>query len=296
MSGRALSWAKDGQDWPNRAASRFVEADGLTWHVQMVGQGPPLLMLHGTGASTHSWRDLLPRLAESFTVVAPDLPGHAFTSATRPARMSMPGMGASVSSLLRELAIAPRLVVGHSAGAAILAWMSLEQMIAPSGLISLNGALLPIGGVAGRVFSPLAKVIAGSGTLASVFAWWAADGGTIDRLIAQTGSRLDARGLDLYRRLAGNARHTGAALDMMANWDLQRLAARLPSLLTPLALVVGNRDGSIPPADADKVRRLVPNATVEKLRRLGHLAHEEDPEAVADVIRRHAAAQGLWLQ
>lgn len=296
MSGRALSWAKDGQDWPNRAASRFVEAEGLTWHVQVAGQGPPLLMVHGTGASTHSWRDLLPRLAEHFTVVAPDLPGHAFTSAARPARMSMPGMAASVSSLLQELAIAPTYAVGHSAGAAILVWMSLEQMIAPAGLVSLNGAFLPIGGVAGRVFSPLAKVIAGSGTLASVFSWWAAEGATIDRLIAQTGSRLDARGLGLYRRLAGNARHTGAALDMMANWDLQRLAARLPSLHTPLALVVGSRDGSIPPADADKVRRLVPNATVERLRGLGHLAHEEDPGAVADIIRRHAAAQGIGLQ
>ena len=59
-----LSWDQDGHDWPNRDASRFVEAAGLTWHVQIAGQGPVLLLLHGTGASTHSWRDLLPGLAE----------------------------------------------------------------------------------------------------------------------------------------------------------------------------------------------------------------------------------------
>ena len=75
-----LSWERDGRDWPNREASRFVEAGGLRWHVQQMGRGPVLLLLHGTGASTHSWRALLPLLAKSFTVVAPDLPGHGFTA------------------------------------------------------------------------------------------------------------------------------------------------------------------------------------------------------------------------
>src|SRR5206468_2126887 len=62
-------------DWPNRAASLAVEAGGLRWHVQRAGHGPVLLLLHGTGAATHTWRDLLPLLATDFTVVAPDLPG-----------------------------------------------------------------------------------------------------------------------------------------------------------------------------------------------------------------------------
>lgn len=292
MSGRPLSWARDGLDWPNRAASRFVEAGGLTWHVQVAGQGPPLLMLHGTGASTHSWRDLLPRLAPMFTVVAPDLPGHAFTSPAPSARMSIPGMSAAVAALLRQLDIAPRITVGHSAGAAILAAMALEGRIEPAGMVSLNGALLPIGGVAGRVFSPLARVLAGSGTLANLFARWAGDGATVDRLIAQTGSRLDPEALGFYRRLAGNPTHASAALAMMANWDLERLAARLPKLPTPLVLVVGTKDGSIAPADAEKLRRLVPGATIERLRGLGHLAHEEDPDAVAAIIRSRAAAWG----
>ena len=68
-------WESDGRDWPNRDASRFVEAGGLTWHVQLMGQGPVLLLLHGTGAATHSWRDLAPLLAERFTVYAPEHPG-----------------------------------------------------------------------------------------------------------------------------------------------------------------------------------------------------------------------------
>ncbi|MDU3043759.1 MAG: alpha/beta hydrolase, partial [Bradyrhizobium sp.] len=57
------NWSVDGKDWPNRAASRFVDAAGLRWHVQMMGEGPVALLAHGTGAATHSWRDLAPLLA-----------------------------------------------------------------------------------------------------------------------------------------------------------------------------------------------------------------------------------------
>ena len=76
----ALDWERDGADWPNRAASRFVTVGAMRWHVQVMGSGPVLLLLHGTGASSHSWRDLAPRLARHFTVLAPDLPGHGFSA------------------------------------------------------------------------------------------------------------------------------------------------------------------------------------------------------------------------
>ena len=53
--------------WPNAAHSRFVRAGGIVWHVQMWGHGPPLLLLHGTGAATHSWRGIAPLLAPHFS-------------------------------------------------------------------------------------------------------------------------------------------------------------------------------------------------------------------------------------
>jgi magnesium chelatase accessory protein len=46
----ALDWACDGQTWPHATASRRIMAGGMTWHVQVLGQGPVLLLLHGTGA------------------------------------------------------------------------------------------------------------------------------------------------------------------------------------------------------------------------------------------------------
>src|SRR3954447_2043573 len=126
MSDRPV-WSRDGRDWPNREASGFVEAGGLRWHVQRMGQGPVLLLVHGTAAATHSWRALAPLLARHFSVVAPDLPGHGFTAMPANAHgLSLPGMAALLGALLNRLQVDPALVAGHSAGAAVLLRLALD--------------------------------------------------------------------------------------------------------------------------------------------------------------------------
>jgi magnesium chelatase accessory protein len=60
------AWNIEGIGWPHRETSRFLTAGGLRWHVQEAGDGPTLLLLHGAGAATHSWRGLFPLLAERF--------------------------------------------------------------------------------------------------------------------------------------------------------------------------------------------------------------------------------------
>ncbi|MFN7175164.1 MAG: alpha/beta fold hydrolase BchO, partial [Thermaurantiacus tibetensis] len=154
----APDWNRDGADWPNREASRFVEAAGIPWHVQVMGEGPPLLLLHGTGAATHSWRDLLPILARDFQVVAPDLPGHGFTAPLRELA-TIPNMARAVEALLERLGIVPRLMAAHSAGAAIAARMLIDRPGETAGLVSFNGALRPFPGLARELFPGLAKAL-----------------------------------------------------------------------------------------------------------------------------------------
>lgn len=278
-----LDWDRDGHDWPNRDASRFVRAAGLTWHVQQMGSGPTLLLVHGTGASTHSWRGLAPALAKTFTVVAIDLPGHGFTSRPPTDRMSLDGMAQDLAGLLEVLEIRPDLVAGHSAGAAILCRMVLDGRIAPAGIVSLNGALLAFRGFAGQIFSPLAKLLAINTTAARLVAGFSSRR-SVERIIDETGSTLDQAGLDLYARLVASPRHVGSTLTMMANWNLDEFERDLRKLQVPLLLLVGSHDRAVPPSAADKVRRIVPGATVETQRRAGHLAHEEQPEATAALI------------
>jgi magnesium chelatase accessory protein len=287
--GERPDWERDGRDWPNREASRFVTVAGVRWHVQDMGKGPVVLLIHGTAAATHSWRDLAPLLACHFRVVAMDLPGHGFTDPVPFFRLSLDGMADAVAGLLTELAVVPDLVVGHSAGAAILARLVLDGRLHPRCLVSLNGAFIPFGGPLGPVASPLAKLLFLNPFAPRLFAW-RTDRKAAERLIGGTGSTLTGVGADLYARLIRCPSHVGSALGMMASWNLHGLLDALPLLDVPLVLVVGAEDRAVAPAEAERVRELVPSARIECLEGVGHLAHEEEPARVAALIRAAGTA------
>lgn len=292
--GQALDWQRDGPHWPHHALSNFVWAAGLRWHVQRFAgpeDAPCLVLLHGTGASTHSWRDLAPLLAQRFEVVAMDLPGHAFTGmppgGVGSPQLSLPGMARAVHGLLQTLAISPAMLVGHSAGAAVAVRLCLDGLATPRSVLGLNAALVPLGGVAGRLFSPVAKLMASAPFVPRLFAWHANEPAVLQRLLLSTGSTLDAAGTALYRQLVSSPEHAAGALGMMANWDLDSLWRDLPRLAVPLDLVVGERDRTVPPEQATRAMARLPsalNAQYLQLDGLGHLAHEEQPDTVARLI------------
>jgi magnesium chelatase accessory protein len=283
-----LDYERDGKDWPNREASRFVSAAGLTWHVQVMGAGPVVLLVHGTGASSHSYGELAQILAKAFTVVVPDLPGHGFTEMPPAARLSLPAMASDIAELLTALKLNPVIVVGHSAGAAILIEMCLDGLIAPDMVLSLNGALLPFESIAGQFFSPLAKLLALNPLVPRLFTWRASNPAAVERLIRNTGSNLDPVAVGYYARLFQSESHVAAALGMMSKWDLATFETRLGALKVPLVLVAGSLDRAISPDDAFKVRSRVARGEVVVLRGLGHLAHEERPEEIAEIVVKAA--------
>ena len=278
------SFAVDGRDWPNRRHSRFVRAGGMAWHVQEMGSGPKLLLLHGTGAATHSFRHLAPALARYFNLLVPDLPGHGFSDMPPGDGLSLPGMARLLAGLLAKADFAPDLVVGHSAGAAILLAMALEHRLQPTVIIALNGALRPIRGAA--LFSPLARMLSLNPLVPRLVARRATNWDAIRRLLEGTGSYIEPRGIELYARLFQRHGHVAATLGMMARWDLDWLDRRLGQLAAPLVLVTAAGDRAIRPADAAAFARQVPSARVVSLPGGGHLVHEERPSVIADLILR----------
>jgi magnesium chelatase accessory protein len=298
---QGLVWERDGLHWPHRAHSRFIAAAGLRWHVQhwpAPQPGAPLLLLiHGTGSATHTWRHLAPLLAPHLELLAMDLPGHGFSGAAvaepdgQGHGASMVGMARGVTALLAVLGARPRWVLGHSAGAAIAIRMALQAAAAgaapgwaPRGLLALNAALFPLPGLAGTLFSPAAKLLALNPLVPHLFAWRARNARVVQNLLDSTGSTLDEAGTRLYRQVVTSPGHVAGALAMVARWDLPALAADLPALRTPLHLLVGDQDGTVPPADARRAQAMVVGATLDTLAGLGHLAHEEAPQRVAERI------------
>jgi magnesium chelatase accessory protein len=279
-----LDRVRDAASWPHHAHSRYIRAGSLDWHVQEFGAGPPLLLLHGTGASTHSFRALAPLLARDHQVIACDLPGHGFTENHRARDLTLPGMAQAIGALLQALNCTPQAVIGHSAGCAVAVRMHLDEIIHTPLIIGLNAALLPFPGAAGRLFPSMARALFLNPLAPVVFASQA-NRRSVARLIAGTGSTLDEQGIALYARLFETSAHVSGAIGMMAQWDLETLSADLPRLTAKLALIVGADDKAVPAGQAETVKGLVPNASVISLSGLGHLAHEEAPETVEASIR-----------
>jgi magnesium chelatase accessory protein len=235
----------------------------------------------------------MPLLAEDFRVMAVDLPGHGFTDLVPGRQASLPGMAALVKALLDTLAFDPDLVVGHSAGAAVLAHLCLEGAITPSVLVSLNGAFMPFGRMAAPLFSGAARMLAASPVIPYMVAIQGFRRRSVERMIEQTGSHLQGRDLDHYRKLVQQPRHVTGTLRMMANWDLEALYRDLPQLTVTLVLASCENDLAVDPAQARRLAQRIPGAQLITVPDLGHLGHEEDPLPFAGIIRAAATESGV---
>ena len=286
-------WAIEGRGWPLAEHSRFVDAGGLRWHVQQLGQGPTMLLLHGTGAATHSWRGLAPLLSDHFALLAVDLPGHGFTSGMPRGGLTLPAVASATRALMDAIGAEPRLLVGHSAGAAVAIQMAMDGVQA-DGIVGLSPALQPFPGIASRLFPALARMLFVNPFVPHIAAGIARRRGETGRFLERsTGSHIDAEGVVFYQRLFARPGHVAGAIRMMADWDLAPLAAALPNLATPLLLIHGAADAAIPTASVQRSGDSVAGARFELLPRLGHLAHEERPDLVAAAIERFAVDLGM---
>ena len=291
---RRLDWTAEAARWPDADASRFVEAGGLRWRVVRKGPegAPQVLLLHGAGASAHSWAGVIADLSRDHDVIAPDLPGHGFTALGPGGRQGLPVMARETGDLVAALGAAPAVIAGHSAGAAVALRLVLDGRAAPATVYAINGALTPFKGLAGVLFPPMARMLSANPLTPRAFALAATgDSDTARRLIRGTGSRISEAGLKLYQRLFTSAAHVDGALRMMAQWELPPLLEDLPKLPCRLVLAVGEADKAVPPDEAAALAGRLPFAELER-HELGHVMHEERPERFAARIRALVAGDG----
>ena len=278
-----MRWPQDAKDWPLAQCSRQVLHRPHRWHIQEAGEGALILLIHGAGGATQSFRGVFPILAQTNRVIAVDLPGQGFTQLGAQQRCGLDHMSEDLLSLCRNQGWAPDLIVGHSAGVAIALRMWELGMIPKRGIVGINAALGNFRGVAGWLFPIMAKALAVTPFSASIFASTTTPA-SIRNLVKGTGSQLDQEGLDLYYRLAKDKGHVDATLSMMSQWSLDGLLARLDKVDCPVHLITGLSDKAVPPHVSTDAVRTLTNARLTELPNLGHLAHEEDPETIAQLI------------
>ena len=261
------------------------------------GSGPALLLLHGIGNNCQTWSGVIDRLAESHTVIAPDLLGHGASDKPR-GDYSIAAYANGMRDLLSVLDIEQATVVGHSLGGGIALQFAYQfpercerlALVGSGGLgpelsAGLRAATLP---GAELVLTALTGV---SGPLRLGFQ-------TLDRIghvagwkrvrdLAEAGDALlalkdvEARRAFL-RTLRGVADARGQAVTAL---DRLYLANAVPMLV-----IWGSRDPIVPARHAETVRTLVPTARVEVFEGAWHWPHLDDPDRFCDVLLQFIAS------
>lgn len=277
-----MDWGRDGSDWPNGAHSRFIASPPHRWHVQEDGNGPTVLLLHGAGGATQSWRSLFPLLARSCHVVAPDLPGQGFSKIGSRMRLGLRPMAEDLAALCGAEGWSPDLIVGHSAGGVLA--LELSRHLRPGGIVGINAALGTFEGLAGWLFPVLAKFMAINPLIPPLLARMAGGDARVAELLASTGSEVSQDAIRFYGRLMRDRAHIDGTLAMMSQWNIEPLLARLDAIHLPVTLIAATGDETVPPAVSERAAARLPRGRFVPVPDRGHLLHEEDAPVVADLV------------
>lgn len=271
------------QDWPFKAQSSLVSTGQQRFWTIDTGpkDAPALLLLHGTGASGHSFARTIPGLSQHYRVITPDLPGHGCSPGFS-GRLGLDAMAQDLWTLCDTLKAQPEAIIGHSAGAAI--GLRMAELRPVPRIIGLNAALGEFDGAAAFLFPIIARGLATLPFAATAITTFFGRPGTVERILAGTGSPLDAAGRAQYLRLVRDPDHVTGALGMMADWRLQGLLNRLPRTQTKVTLIASEGDRAVPAQVSKDAAKRIPGARLRLLPKLGHLAHEQAEDGLSALI------------
>jgi len=259
-----------------------VRAHGLELAYERVGEGPPLVLVHGAAEDGRIWQPQLAALADEFTVVAWDEPGAGRSSGVR-ADFGLADYARCVAALLEALALGPAHVAGLSWGGTV----ALELYRRHPGLVATLILVDTYAGWKGSL--PEEEVRA---RLAGARRMLAARPEEFDpTLPGLFAGDPPAEVVPLLGAIAGAVRpeSLGTQLSVMAEADQRDL---LPRVAVPTLLIWGELDARSPLGVARQFEQAIPDTELVVIPGAGHLSHLEQPErfnaAVREFCRAHA--------
>jgi pimeloyl-ACP methyl ester carboxylesterase len=252
----------------------YLDVAGLRLHMRDSGprDAPAVILLHGFGASLHTWEPWAAALSSQFRVIRFDIPGFGLTGADPTGDYSDARSVAVIAALMDKLALPRASLVGHSMGGR-LAWtfaaaaperVEKLALVAPDGFASPGfgyGKVTPV-----PAFMKAMKYVLPKAMLRMNLAPAYADP---NRLTDAVTTR--------YHELMLAPGVRGAILDRMQQMVLQPPEPLLRKITAPTLLLWGDKDAMIPAANALDYVGVMPKALRVVLPNLGHVPHEEAP-------------------
>ena len=279
-------------------AERWTRVDGLKFRFEHLGQGPPLVLVHGLMGNSFCWRYVIPYFARHWEVFAPDMPGSGFSDCGQDLDCSLSGAARRLLGFLDSVGIGSCDLVGSSYGGATALALSCRVparvrrlvLVSPVNPWSKYGrhrlALLRRPWIA-SLFLPCARSV---NVLDAFF---------LRRLYGDPG-RMTAdivRGYQSGLRQNGTLEHT---LGIVRSWhaDLEELMGGLARIqgMIPTLIVWGSRDRAVDPSSAQPLIKNLGNRTqLVVIEGAGHLPFDETPEQFSEIVSHfldHSPARG----
>jgi pimeloyl-ACP methyl ester carboxylesterase len=276
-------------DW--RAHQRWVEIDGSPVNVVALGDGPPLLFVHGLMGCWQNWLGQLPHFARSQRVIALDLPGFGASPLPASGEISIQGYARTLDALLAALGVERAVVAGNSLGGFVAAELALSFPARVDKLVLVSASGLSAAHVKRDPTEVAPHVAAAVLARAATRREWIfrrprlrdACAGYIIRHPGRVPADL------LYEQLAAAAApgFLGATLSSMRF----SLEDRLAGIDAPALVVWGREDRVVPPADAPRFAAGIGGAELVWFEDTGHVPMLEHPARFNRVIDEFLAGQ-----
>jgi pimeloyl-ACP methyl ester carboxylesterase len=267
-------------DWSEvEVPGRLIDINGYRVHVLDEGSGPSIVLIHGFGGHTYSFRYLIPRLARDHRVVAVDLKGYGYSERDAGAGLSRTDQVIMLRDLFKHLEITRAVVVGHSMGGMIAQRFAAEFPGLVQALVLVatargNGRGGPPAFVVQlppRLLRPMLPVVSGMAA----------------RRILEL-SFYDRRALtpEVEAEYLRPARIRGSMDGLLASIrDRTRdEPIDLTAVRQPVLVLVGEADRIIPRTASEELQQAFPQARIAVIERAGHLLLEERPDACFEAI------------
>jgi pimeloyl-ACP methyl ester carboxylesterase len=262
-------------------------------HFRSLGQGLPLIFIHGFGASMDTWRFLVKDLGHEFRLVFIDLRGHGYSARPPDSRYSIQDQADAVFGLMEHLGIKSAVLVGHSLGSGVALMAALNELSRPTRLVSklvlLAGSAYPEQvHFSGRWLStPFIAWLVAKLTPASLITRMALRYAFYDHTkVTDSLIELYAK----YQRIPGTIHALMWTVRNLIAADIDFVRRSLRQIQIPVLNILGEYDRIVPRSTAEALRNLLPQYRLEIIDGVGHVPQEESPAAVIQLIRKFVLA------
>ena len=267
--------------------SVFLDIVGMKVHLR--DEGPrddpsPIVLIHGTSASLHTWEGWAQALKARRRVIRFDLPGFGLTGPAPDGRYTIESYVQVTSAVLDKLGVRRFVIGGNSLGGNVAWACALALPARVDKLILVDAAGYPLASTSVPIGFRLARM-----PLVNRLLEFSLSRGLIEASVKNVygdPDKVTSELVDRYYELTLGEGNRRALLRRFEQADFGAQAQRIPELKLPTLILWGGRDGLIPPSDAEHFQRDIAGSERVMFAELGHVPHEEDPARTVAAVER----------